>query len=171
MILLQLLSTLFYRAIQLLPNSLLRKISASLPVWQDSFVPATWFEPMPNIPKAGIIEPTPDYYFSGDMPIMLNLILLRSSAQVTGTITLIEIRPKDATWDHETFRVKPDDSSILNRFSVGVDNCIEVETPVGTDQSKLKVGDRITVWGDYVLQTAWGYPEIHFAKAWKVLKP
>jgi hypothetical protein len=167
-----------YYTIQLLPNRFLRWIAARLPYCADAYAPGGFFEPRPTFPPS---VPFCGYALAGLGLRGLSLLVLRKQVFVTGVVTMVEHRPVNAEWQHETFRLRPDDPTILNTFSLklpGPDNptphdgdpsapmTIECEPFMGAHLPA--VGQRVSVLAAFVIDLSNGWPELHPVSSWRV---
>lgn len=129
--------------------------------WPDAFAPAGFFEPIPlhMPPLSPIAGPGEDLSFDAGPGWFgwlnpLVLLQIRRTVRVVGTVMLVELRPADATWYHDTFYLRPDDALIMNRFAprcgLGIFSdkglaTLKCWVPIGTQLPK--VGERIVAEG------------------------
>ncbi len=161
-----------HAAIQTLPKPLLTKIATAMPYSPDKFAAGGFFAPNPTLPP--LLPNAPHM----DAPDASHLVLVPYCC-LTGAVTLVEKRRPNADWNHETFRLLPDDSRVLNMFapklpgahdpdavagSASIPNVLECEPPVGAPLPA--VGDRVRVWGRFIVDLANGWTEMHPVTSW-----
>lgn len=161
------LMSLSYRAIHAaVPGLVLNGIAKVLPYKNDSYAPGGFFvEPPKHIPPELPGKPP-------KMPAQeLNWLVLACYVEIVGVVTRVEIRPPNADWQHETFHLKPDDPGVLNSYNANVYGdmwgVLECEGPVGSPLPKLD--QRVAARGQYTINLANGFVELHWCTSWRAL--
>lgn len=119
------LTALYYVYQFIFPTSLKTWLSNVAPYSPDVYAPAGFLEPRPNdLPDISPVQSVEDDLtwkvgtgFWGWLN-PLSLLAIRRNITVIGVVMLVEVRPANATWNHDTFYVAPADPSILNRFAL-----------------------------------------------------
>lgn len=100
-------------------------LSDHAPYSEDSFAPAGFLEPEPAAFPNRALAPSPvddtawktsPAFFGWLGPLVL--LVIARNVEIRGTVLLVERRPANATWFHDTFYIAPRDSKILNRFAL-----------------------------------------------------
>lgn len=150
----------YYLTQAVLPNFILTGIANLMPVWKDSFAPRAFFEPKPQALEVGGTKPSLSWMGSN----LLNKIILHRGVHVEGLVSGVEVRPKNAEWQHDTYYIHlfKYDQGCLNRFNAlmtqsyaGQANDLKVLVPIGSPMPKLD--DHVLVDGDQAADGANGW--------------
>lgn len=161
-----------YRVTQWLPNAVLTRLSTfanffytKFPSWHDNFAPQGFLEPCP---MAFSTDPTLSHTADATAWMgsnVLSKLILNKKVLVHGYVQAIEVRPADATYNHDTYYIKilPFDSNCLNRYNANMDvswagtaGCLKIYVPIGSPLPQT-VGAPIVAWGDQVVDLANGW--------------
>lgn len=156
---------LLYQVCHRLPGA--ARIGALLPRWPDNFTPAAFFTAPVNMPEADTLTPHPPQSGASIIPLRLT--------RLTGIVTGVEVRPPTATWNHQTFYIKPDDPSILNSFNQnnlnesypGQNGNLKCCPPV-TEIDLPKVGMYVAVYGTFGMDLANGWTIMEYVSTWNM---
>ena len=167
-----------YDAIQLLPDFLLKWLAGIMPFKADTYAPRGLFIPRPTLPPE---VSSPDDPRKGWGGLSNGILILRSYVKITGLVIYVETRPPNASWNHETFAIVPDNHDYMNFYNDQVNpGSTSSAIPMPADKMVMEcegvvgsalpvAGQSVEVTGAFGIQMAWGYIEIHTCYSWRVI--
>jgi hypothetical protein len=149
----------------------------ALPYWQDSFCPAAFFLKS-NLPPQDASHVPAGYPMAGfGNNGGFGIIDLQTDSCLVGTVKGVEplCVGTACTWNHNTFYVAPDDSTLLNSMNVnyanswaGMGDTIKCYTPASMTTLPA-IGGHVKVCGPFGPSTTWCGTTIQPVYWWEAL--